>query len=67
MPPKANSDEPQMAACTWILIQYELSAGTSGPGPTYRKDTAAAIVSTENISANPPSVRILYMPSTISR
>jgi hypothetical protein len=34
MPPSANSDDPQIAACTWILIQYELSAGTSGPGPT---------------------------------
>ena len=21
MPPSANSDEPQIAACTWILIQ----------------------------------------------
>ena len=34
MPPSANNDDPQIAACTWILIQYEFSAGTSGPGPT---------------------------------
>src|SRR5712691_2891430 len=42
-PPSANSDEPVIAATTWILIQYEFNAGTSGPGPTYRNDTAIAI------------------------
>ena len=34
IPPRANNDDPEIAATTWILIQYELSAGTSGPGPT---------------------------------
>ena len=58
-PPNASSDDPVIAATTWILIQYEFSAGTSGAGPTYRNETAIAMVNTANMSANPPSAWIL--------
>src|ERR1700741_1856059 len=33
----ANRLEPVMAAITWIFIQYELSAGTSGPAGAYTR------------------------------
>ena len=64
IPPIANSDEPVIAATTWILIQYEFSAGCSGAGSTGKNIAAIASVSTENISANPVSVLIFAMPST---
>src|SRR5947208_3483483 len=46
--------EPVMAAITWILIQYELSAGTSGPAGAYRK-RAVASARTPPPSAKPPT------------
>jgi hypothetical protein len=64
IPPIANSEEPVIAATTWILIQYELSAGWSGLGSTGKNIAATASVSTENISENPVSVLILATPST---
>ncbi|MCD6021527.1 MAG: hypothetical protein K0R20_1237 [Actinomycetia bacterium] len=64
IPPIANSDEPVIAATTWILIQYELSAGCNGLGSTGKKIAATASVSTENISEKPVRVLILATPST---
>src|SRR5687768_11788756 len=64
MPPIANSDEPEIAATTWILIQYELSAGCNGLGSTGKKVAAIANVSTENISEKPVRVLIFATPST---
>ena len=53
-----------IAATTWILIQYEFSAGCSGLGSTGKNIAAIASVSTENISVNPVSVLIFATPST---
>ena len=60
----AKSDDPVIAATTWILIQYELSAGCSGLGSTGKNIAATASVNTENISENPVRVLIFATPST---
>ena len=67
IPPIAKSDDPVIAATTWILIQYEFSAGCSGLGSTGKKIAAIARVKTANISENPVSVLIFAMPSTNTR
>jgi hypothetical protein len=46
-----------MAAATWILIQPEFSAGTSGPAGTRRATPPIAIASTAGSRMNMPSGR----------
>src|SRR5437588_8985628 len=59
---RANRFEPVIAAITWILIQYELSAGTSGPAGAYT-NRAEASARTPPPSTNPPTCR---SPSRLS-
>src|SRR5262249_29860748 len=53
---RANRFDPVIAAMTWILIQYELSAGTSGPAGAYTR-RADASARTPPPSTKPPTWR----------
>src|ERR1051326_2809906 len=56
MKDNAKRLDPVIAAITWILIQYELRAGTSGPAGAYTS-RAEASANTPPPSTNPPTCR----------
>src|SRR3569623_630161 len=56
-PETRNAPVAVIAATTWILIQYELSAGTSGPGAAYRTVPARPRYRMFGAITNAPSER----------
>jgi hypothetical protein len=64
---RLRTEEPVMAAATWIAIQRELRAGTSGPAGTRSTIPARPIASTAGSSTNTPRGRTAGRRATHTR
>jgi hypothetical protein len=54
---RQSTEEPVMAAATWMTIQRELRAGTSGPAGTRKTRPPRAMASTAGSRTNTPRGR----------